>query len=248
MPNIHPKSQCPHCNATSDIEPAPNVRFRCAVCGGPRVPVDVPGFVASEALTAPLTRARRARFRRHAWGIAAVLVATFAVITIIPSMVILALLKPGIFSVAALALFALAPLVIAGFAWLRSRAARRSMAADLDEAWRRAGAEALGALTQHRGEVDGAAVARALRLDEGEADRLLAELQAFDLAHARVTDEGKLLYSAAALSPSAPRLRVADDGDLLDPSNTSAALDAEASSAALEEAAQLTRQREQKSS
>jgi hypothetical protein len=208
--------------------------------------VDVPGFVASEALRAPLTRARRARFRRHAWGIAAVLVATFAVVTIIPSMVILALLKPGVFSVAALALFALAPLVIAGFAWLKSRAARRSMTAELDEAWRRAGAEALGALTRDQGEVDGAAIARALRLEEGEADRLLSELQAFDLAHARVTDEGQLLYSTAALPLSAPRLRVADDVDLLDPSNASAALDAEASSAALEEAAQ--RQREQKSS
>lgn len=40
-------NRCPHCDAVADVERHPALGFRCLVCGGPRVALDVQGVVPS---------------------------------------------------------------------------------------------------------------------------------------------------------------------------------------------------------
>lgn len=183
---------CPLCGATTGCSPDPEFRYRCDVCGGPRVPVQAPRKRAGAKEQAALKRAeasRKSRAKSRAGAIAAGLSAIG---------VVGMLGLTGILSVVfgwniGLWLFA-AGLVSAGplaglTSWLASRSSRLSkeIPAAIDEAWM---AAATDVVDQSKTPVTAASLAKALRIDEPQAEELLALLEASDL----VSPEGNHAY------------------------------------------------------
>ena len=60
------KNRCPHCRSVADVEPAEPLRFRCRICGGPRVPVDDHEVVRTGREVPVLKQAKKAHSIRAA--------------------------------------------------------------------------------------------------------------------------------------------------------------------------------------
>lgn len=198
--------RCPHCGAIADIEPAKALRYRCKVCGGPRVPSDDVAVKRSGAETPALERAQRAHRVAAAWRVGAGVVAGFGALSLLIALLVLGVVTPGVLGTL-LTLFAtLVPFVLAVLFWGRGGVEQRKVAEALDEAWQRVAAEVIGA---HGGELTAAELAKTLRSDIPTAERMLARLGAHDVVRSRVTEAGDVVYS----SPSAERMRVRDPVD-----------------------------------
>lgn len=138
-----------------------------------------------------LARARKRSFERAAWVFAAIATGVFGSLAIVAMVVVLALAQPGwLIGLTTLGATAL-PLLLAQYARTRSRTARRALDADLD----------LAMLTVARAIVDQSAnglvtadLGAALRVEDEEAERLLTRLAADDAVHARVSEEGVVVY------------------------------------------------------
>jgi len=197
--------RCPHCGNLTAVEPSATLRFRCQVCGGPRVVVDDDAVQLSGREQRALKRAHRQRLRVVSWGAGAAVAGSFGALAALLAVVVLLVASPGVFGTLSLLLMAAAPLVVAALAWRKARHFRDERNAALDEAWTRAGIE----LLQQRGEeLTGHEIVESMHLDEPHDETLLALLRAHEAVRTRVTDDGELSYLAAG---AAMRLRV--DGD-----------------------------------
>jgi len=202
-------NRCPHCRSVTEVEADDTLRFRCRVCGGPRVPVDDPGVVRSGREVKPLARAQRARRRAAAWRVGAGLVAGFGALSLAVALVVWAVASTGVLGTLGLLLMLSVPLVLSVLAWRKAGAERRVLEQSLDQAWTLIAADALGS----RGaELNAAELARIMRLDETQAELLLGQLSVNDFVHARVTEEGDVVYSSRAPE----RLRVPESPEALD--------------------------------
>ena len=63
------RNRCPHCGAVADVEPHKTLRYRCRVCGGPRVPLADNTIEPSGVEWPLLEEAQRARMRVAAWRV-----------------------------------------------------------------------------------------------------------------------------------------------------------------------------------
>ena len=90
-------NRCPHCNAVADVEAHAALGFRCLVCGGPRVSLDIAG-VAPSASTLTALRGAAKRHTEHVvysgagfvlsgMGALALLIATLVVLAASPGLV-----------------------------------------------------------------------------------------------------------------------------------------------------------------
>lgn len=94
-------NRCPHCQAVADVERHAALGFRCLVCGGPRVALDIQGVEPSPATNEALRSAGQeqtqhlmfsaAGFALVGMGALALLVATVAVLATSPSALLTAL-------------------------------------------------------------------------------------------------------------------------------------------------------------
>jgi hypothetical protein len=183
---------CPLCGATAGISRDDEMRFRCDVCGGPRVPLDTKGLRRSGKEVAALRRAddaRKARAKNRAGAVAAGLsvAGALGVIALVGLLGVLGVVELGLG----------APALDA--AWM-------SVAADVAE--------------QSRVPITARSLAEALRVEEPQAEELLALLEAHDVLRA----DGKLTQAS--------RLRI----DTPAPSATTEAAEAEAEAQAEAEA------------
>lgn len=181
---------CPLCGAVTGISPNDEMRYVCDVCGGPRVPLDRKGVKRGSAGDKALKRANAARMSRAknragavvaGLGLAGVLglIALYAVLGAI------GVVSPGLGFVMASLLTAgpLAALVAALVA--RSKAAGKVIGPALDEAWL---AVATDVAEQSREPMTARLLAEALRIEEPQAEELVALLEANDV----VRGDGKL--------------------------------------------------------
>ncbi|HEY3234403.1 MAG TPA: hypothetical protein VGJ84_06785 [Polyangiaceae bacterium] len=175
----------------SGIEPSSSFRYRCRVCGGPRVPLDDPGVKRSGREDKPLKAAQRAALRAGAWKVAVVLLSSFAMLSSVIAVLILLIARPGwIETASGLAVSGL-PWAIAFIAWRRAKALRERQRAFLDQAWAIVAGDLL---TSRPGEVTVHDLAHCLRLKDAEAELLLAELSRSEFVGARVSDAGEVVY------------------------------------------------------
>ena len=93
--------RCPHCGAIADIEPAKALRYRCKVCGGPRVPSDDVAVKRSGAETPALERAQRAHRVAAAWRVGAGVVGGFGALSLLIALLVLGVVTPGVLGTAA---------------------------------------------------------------------------------------------------------------------------------------------------
>ncbi len=184
--------RCPHCHAVADVEPSPEARFVCAVCGGVRIPIDDPKVVRSAEALEFLKRATAARSAKAVWRVIAILVAAFGAFSGLVLWVALSYAQPPTLASVVAGLAVAVPFVFAFFAWQRSRASAAVFAPALEKAWIGAAAD----IARSRGgELDAAELAKLTRITEGDADKLLSRMSAESLLASSVTPQGALKYT-----------------------------------------------------
>jgi len=201
------QNRCPHCRSVADVEPSEQLRFRCRVCGGPRVPVDDARVVRTGREIPLLERAQRARMKSTAYRVGAGVVAAFGALSVLVSLLVTSLVNPGLWGVLGMLMVTSVPFVLAALAFGRSRGQARELAQALDQAWALVASDVLSSVGR---ELTSGELSKALRVPEAEADALLARLAASDFVHARVTEAGDLAYS----SRPTERMRVGDSTEL----------------------------------
>lgn len=185
-------NRCPHCRSVADVEPAEPLRFRCRVCGGPRIPVDSREIVRTGREVPVLAKAKKAHFARAAWAVATGVVGGFGVLSLLMTLLVVAF-GPGLFTSLAMLGMSLLPFVVAALAWQRAKRHAKERDRLLDDAWSLVASDVL----THTGkELEADDLAKLMRIDVERAEQVLAHLSAEDFIHARVTDEGDIAYSS----------------------------------------------------
>jgi hypothetical protein len=231
---------CPLCGATTGCTPDPEFRYRCDVCGGPCVPLHAPRTRRGAKELTALKRAETARKSRAkarggaiAAGLSAVGIVGMLGLAGIVSLVAGWSLGFWIFLAA---LFTAGPLA-ALTAWLASRASARSKEIPnaIDEAWM---AAATDVVDQSSTPVTSTSLAKALRIEEAQAEELLALLEASDL----VLPDGKHAYRGRLrVDTSASSASSATNSNLAAEAEAQAQAEAEAEALAHEQQAKRER-------
>lgn len=164
-------STCPHCGGTAGVSPDKEMRFKCDLCGGPRIPELSPALRRSGKENAPLKLAedaRKGRAAARATGIAGGVGLTFTALAFAVFWLIFGFGIPS-----AIVFLALAGPFTALLAWASQRASKRGKEIQpaLDAAWL---AAATDVAAKSRGQLTAADIAAALGVDEAKAEELLA--------------------------------------------------------------------------
>jgi hypothetical protein len=188
-------SRCPHCGNVTGLELSPDLRYRCRICGGPRVPTRGEHPERTLREREHLVKARRAQ--RAAWLYRALWIVSGVIggFTFLTTLIMLLLFSGLGTGWASLLLFGAVPLLLAFWARRRTRRARASTKDELDLAWTSVAHQLLKA---SEGELTSAELANLMLTDERHADLLLARLNVDDQVHSRVTDDGQVTYSVRA--------------------------------------------------
>ncbi|UQA63707.1 zinc ribbon domain-containing protein [Polyangium aurulentum] len=213
---------CPHCGATAGASPDEELRWRCDICGGPRVPLADPRVRRTGRENKALERAEAAR-KARAWSRAGAVVTGLALTAVLGVVGIVAALgAAGAFNLGFG--FVLAALLTAGplsgfLLWLvmRARARGKEIEPALDAAWM---AVATDVVQQSKEPVTPRALADALRIEESQAEELLALLEASDIVRGDISDAGALTYQ--------PRMRIDAGADRAAQAEAEALAEAEA--------------------
>ena len=173
-------NRCPHCGAVARLN-GEGRKAVCAVCEGPRIPNNLGGAVATDALRQQQTllgKAKLGSIVTIAQGILATIICVIG-LAIHPALT-------GSIVVAALAAL---PLLLSVRTRLRTARFRSEAAAAGDRAWQ-AAAEVMahGGITANR-------LAERLSLEPAEADRLLTALAVEDRTRIDVGDDAEVVYS-----------------------------------------------------
>lgn len=188
---------CPHCRAIAGVSPHDELRFRCDVCGGPRVPLTDARIQRSGREIASLQKARAAASSRsgfRAAGIAAGVLLGFELFLFTLLLLVLGA-SVGLFITA---LLTMAPVV--GFvfwALQRAKARGREITPALDAAWL---AVAADVARQAEPPFTARRLAAILSIGEAQAEELLALLEVNDVVRGAVTPAGEFGY--------APKMRI----------------------------------------
>jgi hypothetical protein len=169
--------RCPHCHTVCDVEPHPELLFRCQVCGAPRIPV-TDGAQRSGREVGALALARKEQLRMGALRAAAIfLLAAGALCTTVVAL-ILAFVTAGLFVKGVALLAAAVPFVIGALALRNAARHRDELTRALDRAW-------LSVLAEDnqraQGSLDAATIARRFGVTEARAELWLAELSVQEL-------------------------------------------------------------------
>ncbi len=193
-------NRCPHCQAIAEIAPSSTLRYVCRICGRPRVPMDGFTLASSSAETEALGRAGRASDAATFWRVAAIVVGGSGIAVLgllgIVAMVIGAGAWLAILAIPTVLLSTVLP-----WAALRKSRARRTQANQaLESGWSQAALE----LARQWGGIDARSLARATRIPEAEAERLLGRASAASQLTGSIADDGTLRYKLLESSYEAP--------------------------------------------
>lgn len=184
-------NRCPHCDAIADVEPHRALGFRCLVCGGPRVALDVAGVTPSARTTSSLVSAGSEQTKHVMFSAAGLLLTGMGGLSLLIATVVVLAASPGLLPALAAYAAASVPLIAGLFALSRAATAR----ALRNEALRTAQISALGDVQAVTGQLEAQRVVELMRLTPERAELLLAEASV-----------AALLNEAP---PPAPRVRVA---------------------------------------
>jgi hypothetical protein len=196
-------NRCPHCRAIADVEAHSALGFRCLVCGGPRVALDVPSVVPSEQTNQALQRAGNEQTQQLMFGAAGFALAGMGLLALlVTSVVVLSTSAPALLTLAAY-LASVVPLATGLYALARAGRARRVRG----EALRAAQVSALADVQALTGLLDARRVSEIMRIAPERAELLLAEasvaalLQEAPLPRYRVDAPGAAAPSTVLAEP-----------------------------------------------
>lgn len=195
------EERCPHCNAVTTCSPDKELRFHCDLCGGPRVPRVDPKLRKSKRDVPFLKKAEEARRARAKYR---AIVAAFSVIGLGTTalMGLWALIFGfGVGLGVTWALFAATALFMVVWGVGRSGQKTKEIVPAIDQAWMRAAADVAAAM---KGPFTAEKLAKAMGVDETQAEELLAQLDVNDMVRSDVTEAGEIAYQT--------KLRFGDPG------------------------------------
>jgi hypothetical protein len=172
---------CPHCNAVADVEPNATLGFRCLVCGGPRIALNVASVALGSRTRTALTAAASEQAKHLMYSAAGFLLAGMGALAVLIASAVVLTASPEPWATVAAYLAAGAPLAAGLWALARARTARLLRG----EGLRTAQISALADVQATTGPLTAAQVAEALRIGPERAELLLAELSV-----AALLDEG----------------------------------------------------------
>jgi hypothetical protein len=184
--------RCPHCHSIAAVEPSPDARFVCAVCGGVRIPIDDATIVRSPDQIDLLKRATAAQSSRNLWRILSIIVGAFGVVSALVLWLSITFARPPPVATVVAGLAVMVPFAFAIFAARRSRACAAEFRSTFDKAWIAAATDIARA---RKGELDAPALAKLTGVGEASADQMLARMSAESLVASSVTAEGNLKYT-----------------------------------------------------
>jgi len=164
-------NRCPHCGAIADVEPHAALGFRCLVCGGPRLSLNIDGVTPSSPTLEALRRAAKRQTEHVIYSSVGLVLSAMGALALVIATLVVVAASPGVLPLVALYGGALVPVVAGLFALSRARAARTSRA----EALHTAEVGALGDVQAVTGALDAQRVAEIMRLRPERAELLLAE-------------------------------------------------------------------------
>jgi hypothetical protein len=164
-------NRCPHCNAVADVEPHAALGFRCLVCGGPRVALDVPGVTPSTVTLTALTGAAKYQTENMMYSAVGVVLSGMGALALLIATLVVIAASPGLVPTLAACLAALVPAVAGLVAFARAATARKRRG----EALRSAAVGALADVQAVMGVLDAKRVTEIMRLTPERAELLLAE-------------------------------------------------------------------------
>jgi DNA-directed RNA polymerase subunit RPC12/RpoP len=213
------EERCPHCGAVTTASPDKELRWRCDLCGGPRLPRPDPAVPRPRRELPHLKKAETARkTRAKSRALAAAFTVMGAGTTLF--FALWALVFGASLGLAVLGVLAGSALFVVLWALGRAGNATKEMKAAVDQAWL-AAADAVAA--RMKGPFTAATLARALGVDNTHAEELLAHLEAHDAVRSDVTDAGEIAYQS--------RLRIGDVDTSSPEAETEALAEAEAMAA-----------------
>lgn len=178
--------RCPHCGSDARLTPHTTYRYKCTLCGKPRVPMD-PRLATTDATTAVhLKAAHRQRMARFAWLAAGVGAAALALVAGVLGAGASAAFNFGFAGNLTALLFALVPIVASVFFFVAGRGAERKTREEIGEAWRCA-VNNLHAASG--GRLSAEALARGTGIPTEEAAQLLAEAEVSQFLNASAPAE-----------------------------------------------------------
>lgn len=195
-------SRCPHCGNLAKMEATGWARYRCAICGGPRIPGRDADSGTADAEASPLVRAKRRHRAFLGYRAVATLVGGTGLAFVAVTALVLLLASASLTTSLVSLLITSLPVLAGAWAWRRGTAARKERNEALDNAWIAAAHATLG---EHGEELSAQALASKMGIEESYADALLARLSVDDEVTSRVTDDGEVVYRAI----SKGRFRVA---------------------------------------
>ena len=169
-----PIQRCYQCHSVAAVEPSERARFVCAVCGAVRIPIEDEGITPSSEQLDLLARATTARSAEALWRLVAIIVGTFAVLSVLVLWLAISFARPPAVAAVVAGLAVLAPFVFAGWAWRQSRERAAEFQPAFDKAWVAAATD----LARARGKLDASTLAKLTRISEHDADHLLARMSA----------------------------------------------------------------------
>lgn len=181
--------RCPFCRAIARPEPDPVMRWRCPVCGGPRIPHA--GAGNTEAALAHLQTARSARSSQLVWKTSGGLMAGFGVLALLILTGVFAIVSPPLTAMLAGYVLGLLPLAFAALAWSKSKSKTPRITSELDAAW----FDAAKGLLSHKGMTRASELADSLKISKEEAEKMLVRLASQDDVRPDVTEGGDLAVS-----------------------------------------------------
>lgn len=164
-------NRCPHCHAVAAAEPDRVLGFRCLVCGGPRVALELADASLSASTRAALLEVGAEQTRHLMYTAIGVLLGVMGSLGVLLAALAVLVAAPGPLATAAAFVACAVPIGASIAALAKARSARQQRGSALH----RAQVSALGDAQHVTGTLDAARAAALLRLDPEHAEQLLAE-------------------------------------------------------------------------
>src|SRR5690349_12161537 len=89
-------NRCPHCHAVADVEPHAALGFRCLVCGGPRIALNISGVVPGPSTLGALSSAGKRQTEHLVYSSAGFVLLAMGALALVIATVVLAAASPGV--------------------------------------------------------------------------------------------------------------------------------------------------------
>lgn len=171
VPELGEHDRCPHCGGLTVLQEDSELLWVCAVCGGPRIPQEKGDTLSEDAVRA-LKKANDQRTSAVAWRLTSWAGAFVAALGIGGAAVLVSYSIATAVILGAIGVIA----ALAAVGWRRRSSARRDVA---QQAWERAWEKEIEDLL-HKGTLTAKQIAKKLKIEEEEVEKIVARLSATD--------------------------------------------------------------------